>query len=64
MGTQSLSWRTSTSHASMKVSTGSSGIASRREDAWKRSALASGRKVATPPSGWRYALRPSKIVCA
>lgn len=48
----------------MNVSTGSSGMASRREDAWKRSAFASGRKVATVPSGCWYALRPSKIVWA
>lgn len=37
----------------MNVSTGSSGMASRRAEAWKRLALASGRKVATEPSGWR-----------
>ena len=48
----------------MKVSTGSSGMARRRAERWKRAALASGRKVATEPSGWRYALRPSKISCA
>ena len=59
-----MSCATSASHASMNVSTGSSGIASRRAEDWKRRALASGRKVATEPSGWRYALRPSKIVCA
>ena len=48
----------------MKVSTGSSGMASRRAERWKRWALASGRKVATEPSGWRYAFSPSKIACA
>ena len=37
----------------MNVSTGNSGMARRRADAWKRSALASGRNMATEPSGWR-----------
>lgn len=52
-GTQSWSWATSASHASMNVSTGSSGIARRRAERWKRRAFWSGRKVATEPSGWR-----------
>lgn len=52
-GTQARSCVTSASQASMNRSTGSSGIAMRRAEAWKRSAFASGRKVATVPSGWR-----------
>ncbi|MDQ0987247.1 hypothetical protein QFZ71_004530 [Streptomyces sp. V2I9] len=48
----------------MNVSTGSSGMASRAAERWKRRALASGRKEATEPSGWRYAFSPSKISCA
>lgn len=35
----------------MKSSVGSSGMAMRRAEDWKRAALASGRKVATVPSG-------------
>lgn len=52
-GTQARSCLIRTSQASMKSSTGSSGIAMRRAEAWKRAALASGRNVATEPSGWR-----------
>lgn len=53
VGTQSRSCWTSSSTALTKASAGSSGIASRRAEAWKRAALASGRKVAIEPSGWR-----------
>lgn len=52
-GTQARSCLISASQASMKSSVGSSGMAMRRAEDWKRAALASGRKVATVPSGWR-----------
>lgn len=52
-GTHFSSCATSASQASMKVSTGSSGMPRRREDAWKRAPFFSGRKVATEPSGRR-----------
>ncbi|MDR6172086.1 hypothetical protein QE359_003115 [Curtobacterium sp. SORGH_AS776] len=52
-GTQSTSVRTSSRMESTKVSTGSSGSASRRADRWKRLALASGRNVQTEPSACR-----------
>ncbi|KIX77950.1 hypothetical protein SF12_11245 [Streptomyces sp. MBRL 601] len=63
-GTQSRSARTSWVTDSRKTPAGSSGRARRRAERAKRSALASGRKVHTEPSGCRYAFMPSKISCA
>ena len=64
LGTQSRSMSTSARIDSTNSSSGSSGIAIRRAERWKRAAFASGRNVAIVPSGWRYALSPSKISCA
>ena len=38
-------------------------MARRDAEPRKRAALASGRNEAIEPSGWRYALSPSKISC-
>lgn len=46
-----------------KVSTGISGIASRRAEALNRAALRSGRNSAIDPPCWQYAFMPSKISC-
>ncbi|SKU06476.1 Uncharacterised protein [Mycobacteroides abscessus subsp. abscessus] len=55
-----MSWRSD----SMNSSSGSSGMAMRRQDWISRSPLASGRNAAMVPSGCRYALSPSKTSCA
>jgi hypothetical protein len=46
---------------SRNVAAGSGGIAIRCADVANRAALASGRNMATPPSGMVYAFSPSKI---
>ena len=52
VGTQSRSASTSASTAAMNASSGTGGMASRLAPRTNRAALASGRKVATLPSGW------------
>ena len=63
VGTHCRSCRTSSSTASTNVSTGSSGMASRRAEALNRAAFCSGRNSATDPSDRWYAFMPSKISC-
>lgn len=63
VGTHRSSAATSSRSEARNSSSGSSGMASRWAESRKRAALASGRNAAIDPSGWRYALRPSKIAC-
>ena len=54
---------TTRSMASTKVSSGSSGMHSRRVERWKRRAWSRGRNTPIDPSALRWALRPSNATC-